>query len=280
MRGLVIGLLAATLAVAGPAPAQDRAETLADVRQQLSVLHVEMQKLRRELSTTGGVGTVAAIDTTVIARVDAIESELQRLTSKTEELEFRIERIVRDGSNRLGDLEFRLCELESDCDISKLGQGTTLGGIVPGSDAGTTIGAGDPAQTGDGVQMAVGEQADFDLARTALEAGEYATAAERFERFIASYPGSPLQADAGLRQGEALERSGETAAAARAWLDTFSTAPNGPKAPEALFLLGRALGRLGQTQEACVTLSEVGVRFPGGQAAADAGAEMQALGCQ
>ncbi|MEO1140525.1 MAG: tetratricopeptide repeat protein, partial [Pseudomonadota bacterium] len=67
--------------------------------------------------------------------------------------------------------------------------------------------------------------------------------------------------------------------AARAYLDTFSAAPEGPQAPDALFLLGRSLGRLGQTNEACVTLGEVGVRFPQSQAAPQAVSAMQNLGC-
>jgi type II secretory pathway component PulJ len=46
--------LVAALAVATPVAAQDRAQTLADIRQELSVLWVEIQNLRRELSTTGG----------------------------------------------------------------------------------------------------------------------------------------------------------------------------------------------------------------------------------
>ena len=37
---------------------------------------------------------------------------MQRLTSKSEELENRINRIVSDGTTRIGDLEFRLVELE------------------------------------------------------------------------------------------------------------------------------------------------------------------------
>lgn len=282
----------AGLTGAGAALAQAREETLADIRQQLSVLYVELQQLKRELNTTGGVSGVA-VGGTVIDRVNAIESELQRLTAKTEELEFRIESIAQDGGNRLGDLEFRLCELESGCDISTLGQGTTLGGdglaaaggggTLSGIDLSGGVSGGVSGGTDDGignVQMAVGEQADFDMAMQALEAGDHATAAERFAQFRQAYPGSPLEAEAGLRRGEALEASGQVAPAARAYLDTFSTAPNGPNAPEALFRLGRALGRLGQTGEACVTLSEVEVRFPGGQPAADSRAEMQALGCQ
>ena len=47
-------LLAAVLAAALPSMgrAQDRAETLADIRQELSVLYVEVQRLKRELSAT------------------------------------------------------------------------------------------------------------------------------------------------------------------------------------------------------------------------------------
>ena len=47
-------VLIAALLFATPVAAQD-AETLADIRQELTVLYVELQKLKRELSTTGGV---------------------------------------------------------------------------------------------------------------------------------------------------------------------------------------------------------------------------------
>lgn len=280
MRAFVFGawVAALMLAGAGTAAAQDRAETLADIRQELSVIYVELQKLKRELSTTGGVSEMV-VGGSVIDRVAAIEAELQRLTSKTEELEFRIDRVVRDGSNRLADLEFRLCELETDCDVSQLGQGTTLGGVEPATTAMVDTPT-DSATSGDGVELAIGEQADFDAAVKALEEGEYAAAADRFAQFLQNYPGSPLAADAGLKRGEALEKAGKMTQAARAYLDTFSAAPNGPKAPEALYRLGRALGRLGQTEEACVTLGEVEIRFPGGQPAQQARAEMQQLGCQ
>ena len=37
-------------------------------------------------------------------RVDAIESELRQLTGAVEELQFRVETIVEDGTRRIGDL--------------------------------------------------------------------------------------------------------------------------------------------------------------------------------
>ena len=104
----------------GPVAAQaQEAQTLADVRQELTVLNVEVQKLRRELSTTGGA-SVTVGNGSVLDRVNAMESELARLTSKTEELENRINRVVADGTNRIGDLEFRLVELEGG-DLGALG---------------------------------------------------------------------------------------------------------------------------------------------------------------
>ncbi|MEM9271089.1 MAG: tol-pal system protein YbgF [Pseudomonadota bacterium] len=269
------------LAISTGAQAQDRAQTLADIRQELSVLYVEIQKLKRELSTTGGVST-QSVGGSTIDRVNAIEAEMIRLTSLTEQLQFRIDSVVRDGSNQIGDLEFRLCELEADCDIGSLGQGTTLGGVAPAT-SGTTViqpaDGNDAGSAGDGVQLAVGEQADFDNAMAALQEGSHAAAAAQFGSFLANYPGSPLATDARLMRGAALEGAGENTQAARAYLDAFSVDPNGAKAPEALYLLGRSLGRIGQVDEACVTLAEVGVRFPGGQAAADAQSERTRLSC-
>ncbi|WP_375230878.1 tol-pal system protein YbgF [Roseobacter sp. S98] len=260
--------------------AQDNAETLADIRQELTVLFVEMQKLRRELSTTGAP-TVQTGGATVLERVAVIEREMQRLTSKTEELEFRINRIVEDGTNRIGDLEFRLVELEGG-DIGALGETTTLGGDA-GSTGGTTGGgaiAPIPApDTGGGTQLAVGEEDDFKRAQQALADGNYQAAADQFAAFSHNYPGGPLAAGADLGRGEALDALGNTREAARAYLASFGAAPTGPLAAQALFRLGRSLGQLEQTSEACVTLGEVPIRFPDDPAAGEAQAEMQRLGC-
>ena len=256
---------------AAPALAQSRAETLADIRQELSVLYVEIQQLKTELSTTGapsGSGGVGSLTD----RLDAIEATLTRLIARTEQLEYRLDRIVRDGTNRIGDLEFRLVELEGG-DVSQLGETTTLGGgDLP---AGPVVAPLPP----EGGQLAVGEQADFDAARAALDQGDYAAAAERFAAFTDTYPGGPLAGEAHFLRGRALAGLGQTTQAARAYLTSFSGDPNGPRAAEALYELGVALGELGQNAEACATLGEVGARFPGSAKVADAQAARQALGC-
>ncbi len=122
-------------------------QTLADIRQELSVLYVEVQRLRRELSTTGS--PQIALPSGGLERLDALEAELARLTEKTERLEFRIDQIVTDGTNRIGDLEFRLVELEGG-DLSQLGETSTLGGCRCAGNAAAGDPAGGPRSAGSG----------------------------------------------------------------------------------------------------------------------------------
>jgi tol-pal system protein YbgF len=253
------------------AVAQD-AQTLADIRQELTVLNVEMTKLKRELATTGTAGGVQ-LPASVLDRVNAMESELSRVTAKTEELEFRINRIVDDGTRRIADLEFRLVELEGG-DISTLGETTTLGGADQ-----ATAPAPAPAPLANTSQLAVGEQDDFKRAQEALASGDFRAAADQFATFNQAYPGSPLAAEADLRRGDALDGTGDAREAARAYLASFGAAPTGPSAPESLYKLGASLGTLGQSSEACVTLGEVPARFPNSPFAGQATAQRLALGC-
>jgi tol-pal system protein YbgF len=269
-------LLCVAFVIALPHVGAAQDQTLADIRQELTVLHVEMQKLKRELSTTGGAGN-AALAGSALERLDGLEAEVSRLTAKTEQMEFRVNQVVADGTNRIGDLEYRLVELEGG-DTSKLGQTSTLGGgaapvaVAAAPVTGTTL--------SNASELAVNEAADFERASGVLASGDFRSAAEQFAAFGQAYPGSPLEAEAQLKRGEALEGAGDLTEAARAYLASFSGAPEGPVAPDALFHLGNALGRLGQTNEACVTLGEVGVRFGTSSAAAEASEARRALGCQ
>ncbi|MBD3677761.1 MAG: tol-pal system protein YbgF [Rhodobacteraceae bacterium] len=272
----LLATFALGLLLAAPAASQGREETLADIRQELSVLYVEVQRLNRELSTTGGANA-PRVSGSLLERVDLIEAELSRLTAKTEELEFRIGRVVSDGTNRIGDLEFRLCELEAGCDIASLGDTPRLGGEAGG--AGMATPPSQPSYEG-GTQMAVAEQADFDRALSAYKDGDYSAAQEGFADFVKTYTGGPLTGEAHFYRGEALYQLGQRSAAARAYLDSFSGSPQGARAPDALYKLGVSLADLGQTSEACVTLREVGVRFPASPINDQARAKMRALSCQ
>lgn len=274
-------LLIAVLIMCGPAFAQDRNQTLADIRQELTVLFVEMQKLKRELSTTGGVNTNLT-GTNALDRLNAMESELARLTAANEALTNRVDRIVGDGTNRIGDLEFRLCELEASCDIATLGDTPTLGGgTLPTSDPvqQTEPAAGQSDLDTGGVELAVAEREDFDRAKAAYDAGSFQEAADRLQRFTETYQGGPLSGLAHLLRGEALQNLGQTSSAARAYLESYSGTPNGPTSPTALLKLGLALDGLGQSSEACITLGEVTLRFPSSDASIEAQTARASMGC-
>jgi tol-pal system protein YbgF len=258
-----------------PAVASAQDATLADIRQQLSMLYGDVQRLRVELSTSGAL-TSGAIGNTPLDRLNAIESELVRLTSKAEELEFRVNRITVDGTNRIGDLEFRLCELEAGCDIGQLGDTPSLGGV----DSAANVLTAETATAPNTPDLAVGESQDFARAQEALATGDFRSAADLLTTFGATYPGSPLEAEATMLRGEAFEGLGEMANAARAYLESFSGDPTGPTAPQALYKLGFSLGQVGQLQDGCLTLAEVSVRFPASAAVSQAKAAMSSLGCQ
>ncbi|QOL81175.1 tol-pal system protein YbgF [Pseudooceanicola spongiae] len=287
MRRILFAVLCLLTLPVGTAIAQSRDETLADIRQQLTTLHVQIQNLKRELSTTGSSGNLTA-STEPLERLNAIESELRRLTGKTEEMEHKIESVVTDGTNKIGDLEFRLVELEGG-DVSKLGTATTLGSGASssGSASGSSSQSAAPAPAApsessaavSSPELAIGEEVDFQAAQDKLASGDFAGAMSGFEAFKTTYPGSPLQPAVQLGMGRALEGQGDTKAAARAYLDSFSLDPQGQTAPVALFRLGSLLGALGQKNEACVTLGEVSKRFPGSSTAEQANSEMRAQGC-
>ncbi len=257
---------------------QDRAQTLADIRAELSALSAEVAALRNELVTTGAASTGAA-GGDALQRMDTIEAQLAQLTAKSEEIELRLNRVVTDGTNRIGDLEFRLCEQTEGCDVGALPATPLLGGDAAAAAPVATV--TDPvAPAVDVPEMAMQEQADFDRAKEVLGQGDFQAAADLFAAYAQSYPGGPLTQEAQVLRGDALRQSGDTANAARSYLDAFSSQPSGGKAPEALLKLGQSLGDLGQTPEACVTLTEVGTRFPGTVEAGTAATAMLGLGCQ
>lgn len=278
MRWLGLSLALCLLPVLGHA--QDKAETLADIQNELAQLAAEFNALKAEL-VASGAATNGSAGGDALTRMDTIEAELARLNARTEEVELKLNRVVSDGTNRIGDIEYRLCEATEGCDPANLGATPTLGGDTgAAAPVVTDAGAAPATDATAGAELAVSEQADFDRAKEVLGQGDFPGAAALFATYAQSYPGGPLIPEAHFLRGEALSKQGDTANAARAYLDAFSAKPDGPIAPDALLKLGEGLGALGQVPEACVTLAEVGTRFPGSMAATQATVAMQGFACQ
>lgn len=273
MRLTVLFAVLVSFAPLWPASAQQ--STLADIRAELSVLYGDILQLKQQLDPTG-LRAGNTDGSTPLDRLISIEQSLQVLTARTEELEYRIDRIVSDGTNRVGDLEFRLCELEDGCDIGSLGETPTLGG---GTETPVSpIFSGLSGVEGD--ELAMSERTDFEAAQLAMEEQRYQDAEQLFDDFIKTYPGGPLGVQAQMGRGRALELLGNAREAGRAYLAAFNLNPEGAEAPRALLQLGRMMAAIGQMETACVMLGEVGRRFPASEAAVDASNSLASLTCQ
>lgn len=273
-------LLLATFLSPMAVQAQDD-QTLADIRQELEFVYAEIVSLKRELSTTGSAAQTAN-NGPALQRVNALESEVRRITGRIEAKQNWIERIVTDGTNRVGDLEFRLCELEAGCDIGTLDRTAPLGGKVPDRQVTNTGGQTITQPTNTSVDTSGAtdsEKATFQRAMSAFEAQDFASASSQFETLVANFPGGPLTGEAHYWKGASQAGLGDWGSAARSFLESFSGSPQGTKAPDALYRLGISLRELGQTEEACLMLSEVPIRYPASPVLAEAAAERSALGC-
>lgn len=115
-RALRLGLIVLALPCVAPmaALAQVSPQTLADVRAELDQLAADFNALKSELVASGNTASIGGGD--ALQRMDAIEAELAQLTARTEQVELKLNRVVADGTNRIGDIEYRLCEATAGCD--------------------------------------------------------------------------------------------------------------------------------------------------------------------
>ncbi len=270
LRLSLAGLFAAFLLLSqGSVCAQVRDETLADIRQQLVALYVEMERLRRELFPGGSNSSTGEMQ-----RLDDIESKLRNTISQVEGLEFRILKIAENSSRRIRDLEYKLVELEGG-DLSALEGGTTLGGDNNSIEVDALRIKPEPAE-----QNAVrSERQLFETARSMFELQNFEEAVRQFRTFLDAYPSSPYTAEAHFILGEAFAGQRNWKDAASSYLDSFNSDKEGPTAPRSLFGIGESLGKLGTKREACLVLASVGKRFPASEQSDRASDEMMRLEC-
>ncbi|MCC6009150.1 MAG: tetratricopeptide repeat protein [Rhodobacteraceae bacterium] len=278
MRGRFLPLMVLVALALGAGGSGLRADTLADLRAETEALGAEIARLRAELVRGDGAAE-RPVEGDTLERIDRIEAALARLTAQTEELEFRIRRVVSDATNRLGDIEFRLVELEGG-DVSELGRTPPLGGLdLSLPDGIAAAPSPEPAPGDDGPLMAADERRAFAAAAAFLQDDRPDDAAAALAEFIDAYPGGPMTAEAQLLLGVAHSARGAYGDAARAYLDLFTADPQGPRAPAALLALGEALSDLGETSEACVMFDELSIRFPDTEEAARGRAFFARLNC-
>lgn len=267
--------LALLLALASPVAAQDTMPNLADLRADLDAVAADLQSLRAALRVSGAAGYAGAGGPDAIARMDRMEATLRQLTGAVEEARNRIESVTAEAAQRLDDAEFRLCQLEEDCDLGALTSGEGLGGgladAAPLAPPLTAAPEPTPASTA--------EQAAFDAALAQARQGDPKAAAEAFAGFTRDHAGGPLFAEARFLEGQAWLAAGDAGAASRALTDVFTADPDGPRAPAALLAIARIMAEAGQPHPACQFLSELALRHPSAPESGPAAALSKRLSC-
>lgn len=261
---LLAGSVAISPIAAGTATAQARQQTTnAELLRRLQALDAEIADIRARLGVvaprpgiSGGGGLSGEVET-----------EIRSLTAKLERIEQTQRRMADDITRRLGDIEFRLNELEGN---------PTTGEVKP------IAGPDDTASTdgGNAPIVAVSERNLLDQAANDVKQGRYDMAEERLQRFMRDYPESPLAGEAFYWMGQSAFTRGQTADAARAYLSGYNEDRQGEFAGQNLLQLGVALGKLGQTREACLTLREVRTQFAAEELAMKADEEADRLLCR
>lgn len=240
-----------------------QAQSKADLLYRLQALDAEIADIRARLGGATGGAPVAG------AGGGAIEDELRRLTARLEQIE-RAQRDLRaDLGRRLGDIEYRLNELEG---VPNDGTTRPLAG-----DLSTPT---DTTTTSDTPAASVSERNRLDAAIKDIEQGRYDQAEDRLRRFMREYPDTPLIGEAHYWMAQSLSTRGLYAEAAKSYLAGYNASRRGAFGGENLLGVGVALGKLGQVREACLTLFEVKAQFPGpGGVAAKADQVADELSC-
>ncbi|MDO5528791.1 MAG: tol-pal system protein [Paracoccus sp. (in: a-proteobacteria)] len=276
-------------------PAEVSPETLAEMQASLRGVAADLQALRAELVASGAEGFAAVGGDGALDRMNALEAKIAGLTDRLEQLENRVRRIVADGTARLGDLEFRLCEMDAHCDLGALmtaelgafGVPALDGGQVPGPNTGAPdLGAviSTPLPPPDAPAPEFGpatpeEARHFQAAQDAIAEGDHARALDILDRLISSHSGGPLTAEALFMRGETMEAQGAGADAGATWLEAYAADPGGPRAAPSLLRLARALSETGPPERACPFWAELVSRYEDRPEAAEAEAKMAEIDC-
>ncbi|MGN6499128.1 MAG: tetratricopeptide repeat protein [Tsuneonella sp.] len=290
-RALLSVLALAMGAGALPAAAQD-----ANTELRLKKAEAEIRALQRKVFP-GGDGTyfepqistaqpartgVTTPSTTAVtdmlARLDAIESQLARLTSQTEE-----------NTNAIGKLNTRLAALEvtsgaaAAAEAAKPGTASEenlaamTGGASVKHTPTSTPGASKPAPTkpaGPTAERLAAVQAiakpktddpgddEYSYGFRLWEAGFYPEAEQQLSLFVEKYPKHARISYGRNLLGRAYLDDGKPKEAAPWFLKNYQADKNGERAPDSLLYLAESMIAVKDTSRACIALSEFSETYP------------------
>lgn len=212
------------------------------------------------------VGTPSqGVLTDILARLDSLETQLARLTSRAEESE-----------HRMGMLEEQIAS-----GVSPAVSGSPSGVIPlpPASDAAQPTRAAAPradapAAAGPSPERIAAVQAiakpetgdagddEYTYGFRLWEAGFYPEARQQLQRFVENYPGHWRMSYGRNLLGRAFLDDNSPREAAGWFLQNFQADKQGVRAADSLLYLAESMITLGDTNRACIALSEFGETYP------------------
>ena len=186
----------------------------------------------------------------LVARVDALESQLRSITGQVEEQGNRTRQLEQEVGRLRADLQARLDRME------QAARPPAPVAAEPEAPAPVAAEPAAPAPAGDSAQEAY--NAGFRL----WDARRYAEAQTALEQAATRHAGSPWVSWMRNLQGRAYLDDDKPATAARIFLANYQENPRGERAADSLYFLGQALTRLNRRPEACRVYDELESVYP------------------
>ncbi len=292
-RLLMAAASLALLPAGAPALAQRTVEGRVDR------LEKEMQAVQRKVFP-GGAGQVVAPDVTPVttpapqvgspasaplndltARVNAIESQLARLTGQVEENGYRLRQLEEANTRLSGQVEAlqaaaaRAAAPEQELALPTLGgrgAATTTPARPAASSASASSAATAPAANASPARLqavaAVERPSTGNAAQDSYTYGYrlwtakfYPEAQAQLEDTLAKFGNDPVASRAGNLLGRAYLDDGKPTQAAKVLYENYQARPKGDRAAESLAWIGEALIELKKPKDACIAYEELDASF-------------------
>jgi len=246
-------------------PVTSSGQSINSIETRIDRMEREMQTLSRSVykgdvpppQMGGGVDNkkTAAME----MRLNQLEEQLRRLTGMIEENSYRTRKLEE--------------KINSKAAISSSGAGTSqsMNSVQKTPLNNATVNS--PALTVDNTPYQLGTITNnkaatttpaglYDQAFSFLQVKDYASAQNAFDGFIEKYPDHSLVENSKYWLGETYYARGDYQSASRSFARAFKDHPEGQKAPDVLLKLAMSLKAQDMREEACLTLAEIGRRFP------------------
>ncbi|MBB3859822.1 TolA-binding protein [Novosphingobium hassiacum] len=287
---IALGLVATPLLAQTTAP-KTTASTTADADVRLRKVEAEIRALQRKVfpegagktfvpeitpgqttATVTGTPASSAISD-VLARMEALEAQLMRLTAQVE-----------DGQNRAAKIEERLAKLEADAAPATVepvasppavatpavpASRPTTSSAVPKPVATTPTKPATPSAARVAAVQAIEKPATADAGQDEYmygfrlwEAKFYPEAQQALQIFVDRYPKHKMISHGRNLLGRAWLDDAKPGTAAQFFLQNYLADKNGARAPDSLLYLGVAMARLKDNEKACGAFTELAANYP------------------